>query len=123
MSGVNAEADVDVEQAFLEAARRRSEFLRLNKPQKANREYDRIYKLKNRLRLLPDRGETMLKRISLNDDPEVRMTAAAALLAVDEPFAVKIFEDIAKDNKGLCSFTAEMTLSEWRSGRLNEYWT
>jgi hypothetical protein len=111
-----------LEREFLDAATKRSHLLQSGEPRKANRQYDRIHRLKDKMRELPDRGEAALKRISKTDDPAVQMAAAAALLAVDEQFATELLERIAVSHRGLDSFTAEMTLKEWRRGVLREYW-
>jgi hypothetical protein len=61
----------------------RSQFLRVGKTERANWEYDRLHELlKKRLRPLPDRGEACLRRVAEHQNSEVRIHAAAALLAV-----------------------------------------
>ena len=112
-----------IERDFLATALRRSEFLRRGKSAaRANWEYDRLYQLfKEGLRLLPHKGEAALKRIAASDDTNVRSVAATALLAIDEPFAIRLLQEIV-DRKAAGSFTAEMTLREWKRGRLREYW-
>jgi len=109
------------EQEFLEAAMKRAEYIRQNEAERANQEYDRLHRLKDRLRGFPDRGEAALKRISVNDGPEVQIVAAAALLAIDEAYGVQLLQRTAT-GQGLSSFTAEMTLREWSRGNLREYW-
>ena len=116
------ETESVLEREFLQAASKHSEFLRGHEPKKANREYDRLHKLKNKMRHLPDRGEALLKRIAANIDIEVQISAAAALLAVDEAYALKILKRIAETKVGLSSFTAEMTLKEWKKGSIKDYW-
>ncbi len=108
-------------QRYLETALKQSQFLRKNDPARANREFKKLHAIKNELRRLPDRGEAILKRIILEDDVEVRIHAAAALLAVDEPFALKVLDEIASTEPGLPSLTAKMTALEWRAGRLRDY--
>ena len=112
-----------LETAFLETALRRVDLLRMNEPKKANREYDKLHEIKNRLRMTPDKGEAALKRIALNVNLEVKILAAASLLAVDEQFAIVLLEKIASSQAGLSSFTAEMTIREWRSGTIRAYWS
>jgi hypothetical protein len=113
----------DLEREFLLSAANRSEFVRLNDSKRANREYDKLHKLKERMRQLPDRGKAALRRIAkASKDPEVQIAAAAALLAVDERFAIDILQQVQNGNSGLPSFTAEMTLREWRAGSMREYW-
>lgn len=107
---------------FLEAALRLSQFLRKNDADRANREYDRLHALKNKLRTLPDRGESILKRLVTSDDVHVKVSAAAALLAVDEAHAIDVLERIARSELGLVSFSAEMLIQEWRNGAVKDYW-
>ena len=111
-----------METDFLETALRRSDLLRLNDSKKANRQYEKLHELKNRLRTLPDKGEAALKRIAMHPDLDVKILAAASLLAVDELYAIALLEQVAAINSGLQSFTAEMTLREWRSGSIRDYW-
>lgn len=112
-----------VEREFLEAAVKRSQLLQAGKPKNANDRYDELYRLKGRMRQLPDRGEAALKRISTTADPDVQIMAAAALLALDETFATELLERIRDRNPGLPALTAQMTLQEWKSGSIREYWS
>jgi len=114
--------EAQLEGEFIETSLRRTELLRRRETVKANREYDKIHRLKEKLRTLPDRGEAVLKRIAMLDDPETRMLAAAGLLAIDEPHALRILEAIASGLLGTTSFTAEMTVREWKNGALKAYW-
>jgi hypothetical protein len=79
-------SEQSLESEFLEAATKRSQLLQSGEPRKANRQYGRIHRLKEKMRGLPDRGEAALKRISKTNDPAVQIVAAAALLALDERF-------------------------------------
>ena len=105
------------------AAHRRSELLRIGDAKGANKEYDRLHNLKDRFRTLPDKGNAALRRIGLTNDLEVRLLAAAALLALDEPLAVGLLTEIAKSESLFASFTAEMTLREWAAGNLRQHWS
>jgi len=104
-----------VEREFLQAAVKRSQLLQAGDPKKANKEYDELYRLKGQLRQFSDRGEAALKRISTTEDPDVQIVAAAALLALDEPFATVLLERIRDTTPGIPSLTAEMTLKEWKN--------
>lgn len=76
------------------------------------------------MRRLPDRGEGALKRAAAaTEDPDARILVAAALLAVDEAFATTLLEQIRIADVGLPSFTAEVTLKEWRAGAIRGYWS
>ncbi len=110
-----------------------SEFLRIGSqwsaathrrnPKRANTLYHRLYDIIRAMRCLPDRGEAALKRITTASDPEVRTLAAAGILALDEPYALGILEDVAGEGLRLVSFTAQMTIREWRAGSIREYWS
>ena len=92
-------------------------------PKRANKLYDKLYELTRRMRLLPDRGEAILKHITEIAEPEVRVFAAAAILALDERYALRVLRDVATHEKGLVTFTAEMTIREWKAGNLRVYWS
>lgn len=111
-----------LEHDFIQSAVRRSDLLRRGDAEKANDEYDKLHKLKNKMRSLPDRGEAALKRISTSDDPEIKILAAVALLAIDEVYAVDLLNSIVERRLGTKSFEARMTLQEWRNGSLKDYW-
>ena len=116
-------SEESVEREFLQAAVKRSQLLQAGEPKQANKEYDKIYRLKGMLRQFPDRGEAALKRISRTEDPDVQIMAAAALLALDEPFAIELLERIRDCSPGLPSFTAQMTIQEWKNGSIRDYWS
>lgn len=111
-----------LESEYLTTSLRRAALLRTpNGADEANKEYDKLrVLLKGRLRLLPDKGEAILKRIASVDEPDVQIDAAACLLVLDEPFAVAKLERLA-NGRGFSATTAWMTLKEWRKGGLREY--
>ena len=110
-----------IEREYLDTSLRRSHFLKANNIKAANKEFDKLHQLlKKYVRLLPDRGEKILKHIARNSNLDVKIEAAAALLAVDENFAIELLEGIALD-PGLHGFTAAMTLKEWKNGKLKNY--
>jgi hypothetical protein len=114
--------EAEIERAFLGAAVKRSEFLRLRQTKKANREYDKLHKLlKHRIRALPDRGEALLKRVAAHPSFDVQINAAAGLLAIDEAYAIRLLEEVCRRASGLTSFTAELTLRQWRAGSIRAY--
>lgn len=108
-----------LEQEYLTASLRRAEFLRTpNGSRLANLEFDKLKQMLERgLRLLPDKGEAVLKRVSQNAEPYVQINAAAGLLSLDEGFAVRILEQAAR-GRGFAAITAATTLKEWRKGKL-----
>ena len=48
---------------------------------KKTKEYDKIYRLKGKLRQLPDRGAAALKRISTTEDPDVQIMGGICALS------------------------------------------
>lgn len=115
----------NLEQKYRNTSFKRAEYLATNDSKRANREFDKLTKLRREgLRSLPDRGEAILKRLAESPDaaccPYVLIDAAADLLAVDEAYAIKLLENVAKGT-GLEAFTAEMTVKEWRKGKLREF--
>jgi hypothetical protein len=111
----------ELEGAYLETALRRSRDLKRGNVVAANQAFDELRNLKNQMRLLPDRGEAMLKRIASHSDVDVRIGASANLLAIDEAFALGVLQTIEKSDRGLASITAKYTIREWRAGKLADY--
>ncbi|MEO5924742.1 MAG: hypothetical protein ABIR70_13035 [Bryobacteraceae bacterium] len=109
-----------LEQEFLDTSAERSQFLRDGQPRKANKAYDRLHQLKVQMRRLPDRGEVAFKRMCCVEDVELRLLAAANLLALDEAYAIGVLKEIAALPVGLTSLGAKTTLQEWRSGALTD---
>ncbi len=62
-------------------------------------------------------GREFLLGLLGHDDMHVRGWAAKDCLFFDSPEAVKVLEDLGKDD-GLRGLAAQTTLSEWRKGRL-----
>ena len=111
-----------LEREFARLAERRSRALAENDSKAANRYYDRLYRLKDEIRALPDKGEALLGRvISSSSDPEVRITAASLLLPINEAAALGELGAIAGGDLGLVSLTARMTVRQWMAGALSDY--
>ena len=70
------------------------------------------------LRSLPDSGQQFLRSCLADNDPSVVSWAAFYLLPFKEAEAVKALERVAKGDTRLIAFNAEITLDEWRAGRL-----
>jgi hypothetical protein len=82
-----------------------------------------MHRIKDRMRALPDRGADVLRRVlSSNQDPNVRLMVAAALLAVDEVKALAELDDLGSRDLGLVSASARLTADEWKRGALRDYW-
>ncbi len=126
----------------MDAARRHGEKGR--GPAAVNSAYDRVVAPMMTLRTAPDRGRGFLVTCLANSDPSVVMWAASYLLpqrraikalklAADglvtlvawtgshllpENQAIKALRRVARWDTGLVGLDAEMTLREWRAGRL-----
>ena len=105
----------DIARSFALAATKRSQLLASGNWRQAEEEFSRLQRFRVQLRGLPDRGEAALKRIAGSDDPEVKIIAAAGLLALDEDFAVALLEQVRDTHEGILAATAEMTIQEWRN--------
>ena len=110
----------EIEQLFLTTAMNRSRLLKTD-VKAANREYDKLHRLKKELRSLPDRGGAILKRVAQHPNLDVQISALAMLLAVDEIYAIDALREIAASERGLPSFTAAMTIQEWNAGSIKDY--
>ena len=110
---------VNPEQRFIEAAREHGLSTREGGGVVAtNAAYDRIVSAVKALRASPDRGQHVLLNCLASDDPSVVTWAALYLLPLKERAAVAALRRIARSGVRLVSLGAEMTLKEWRAGRL-----
>lgn len=74
--------------------------------------------ISNVITFLKEQNEMERLSVFLNNSSEgVRLWAATYLLPVNEQQAIGVLEEIAKGS-GICSFNADITLSEWRKGDL-----
>jgi len=84
----------------------------------ANRAHDRITRIHH---VLYERGaaaQRELRTLLQHDEASVRLWAALHSLAVAPAEAEAVLEEIAGGAPSLLRLSAEMTLSEWRSGQL-----
>jgi hypothetical protein len=67
------------------------------------------------------KSENRLDELSVlleHKNPYVRLWASAYTLQIDSASAEKVLEELTLIKKDMVGFTAEITLQEWRSGRL-----
>ncbi len=81
-----------------------------------NRVYDEIQDLFQKIVAARMRKE--LLPLLDHEQPAVRLKAAFHTLATDPKRAEASLESVAKEGPPLVSFTAKMTLKEWRNGNL-----
>ena len=113
---------VELEKEFVQAALARSRFLSQGEATKAGRECEKLRDIAGRIRALGDRGELVLKRIAGSQDAELRIMAAAGLLALDQVFATNLLRKVVQGRDQSKAFDAEMTLKEWQNGIKQEFW-
>jgi uncharacterized protein DUF2019 len=86
----------------------------------ANRIFDKLHKLDLALRT-SEGGRAAVESLLAHSNRGVRLKAASACLAWDSASAIGVLEDLA-DPRGLHSLEAEMTLGEYRAGRMRFDW-
>lgn len=86
-------------------------------PKVANMWYDKMHVCYKQLRDLPE-GRAAI--ISCLDDPSPHIRCAAGAHCLQwEPLKAQITLERLRDSKGPCAFTAEITLEEYRKGKLS----
>jgi hypothetical protein len=83
---------------------------------KANRAYAR---LNSAYRMLKEKDPDLHDLVTLIDhsDISVRLWSAAHLLLINSKVALPVLEKISED-KGPVAFSAEMTIKQWKGGKL-----
>ena len=103
---------------FVEGAREHGLYTVEGDAPATNRAYKKIILALKELRETPDRGESFLASLLQSEDLSVVTWAALYLLPSNPEEAVKALQKVASEGKSLIAFDAEMTLKEWRAGRL-----
>jgi Domain of unknown function (DUF2019) len=83
-----------------------------------NKAYEQLISALRELRKESDKGERFLLELLENDDLSVVTWSALYLLPLREADATAALERVAKSGVPRIGFSAEMTLKEWRAGRL-----
>ncbi|HEY1425366.1 MAG TPA: hypothetical protein VGF50_01725 [Caulobacteraceae bacterium] len=104
------------ERQFVEAARLHGRLTNEN-PGANHAAYDKVVASRKELRALPDQGQFFLVACLADSDPSVVAWAAFYLLPTRTAEAVAALTRVAT-GQDLVAFDAEMTLEEWRAGRL-----
>ena len=113
------EALADYEATLVAMHSRRTE--PLTAPGDWNRLVDQSQRLLLAVRLTPE-GRAGISALMTHPDSTVRLWASAAALGWDPDIAEVTLTAIA-GGEGFGAFEAEITLREWRAGRLNTDWT
>lgn len=83
---------------------------------KGNKAFDIIAKVAKKIKQLDPKFNVLLPLLKHKND-SVKLHAAFYLLPYQIKLAERVLKKISKNN-GLVAFTAEMTLKEWKAGRL-----
>jgi hypothetical protein len=108
---------IDPELQFVQAAKQHGLHTIAGEPTAVNAAYDEIVAALQVLRASPDRGQRFLETCLTNNDPSVVCWAALYLLPFKERAATAALKRVAR-GKSWVAFDAQMTLDEWRAGRL-----
>jgi hypothetical protein len=111
-------AVIDPERQFIESARQHGFYTHEGNPRATNKAHDRVVAAREGLRARPDKGRQFLSACLADDDPAVATWAAFYLLPFRDAEAIETLERVARSDVGPVAFDAEMTLKEWRAGRL-----
>ena len=101
---------------YVHAIRQRRAFMDALDSKSANKEYRKMMLALKDIRKTPDRGLAFLTGLT-HDDDDLALSAAVDLLPLDEKLAIRTLKKIAK-GPGENGFVAEMTLREWKAGRM-----
>ena len=108
----------EVEDRFVDAARKHGLGTREGNPRMTNKAYDDLIVALREIRRTPDKGVAFLIGQLNNDDASVVTWAGLYLLPFREKEASHALERVASQGIPRMSFDADMTLKEWRAGRL-----
>ena len=83
-----------------------------------NAAYDRMAKVQQELKSVPDRGLAVVMDLIKHSNDWVKLEAGAHLLALREELACAVLERLAAGPSKHVAFEAQMILQEWRAGHL-----
>ena len=106
------------EDRFIEGARQHGEGTIEGDAPVANRAYKKLIIDLREMRQAPDRGEAFLVSQLGSENPSIVTWSALHLLPYRQGEAVLALEKVVETGPPLIAFGAEMTLKEWRAGRL-----
>ncbi len=89
----------------------------------SNKAYDKLYVAARKIRLhSADGGEAFFGSLLNHTMPYVSLCAAFNLIPFNPKLAQAIYKRLAKGPAGEVRIAAEMTLNEWKAGRLDPDW-
>lgn len=102
---------------FIDAAIKREDALEYGNAKIANKKYAEMEKIRKQWMKDPDRLLELLEPLLNHENDAVRLHAAFTLLRIIPERCEGVMEEIASKD-GEVAFEAEMTLREWKNGRL-----
>lgn len=103
---------------YIDAILKREKALETGNARVANRYYDKIADIIDKLKEENTKELMKLKPLLEHEEVSVRFTTAFYLLQIIPEDAERILEDISQ-TRNRSSFEAEMTLREWRKGNIS----
>lgn len=109
---------VSAQDSFVEGARQHGQGIVEGDAPLANKAHKKIMLALKGIKETPDRGESFFLTLLENEDVSVVKWAALYLLPSRREEAERALQKIAESASPMIAFGAEMTLKEWRAGRL-----
>jgi hypothetical protein len=109
---------ISAQDRFIEATRQHGQSIVKGDASMANKAHKNIMLAVKEIRETLDRGESYFLSLLANEDTSVVKWAALYLLQSRQSEAEQALQKIAETGPPLIAFGAEMTLKEWRAGRL-----
>ena len=106
-------------ESYRKAAAERANAVAVGRHRVANRNYDLIVSIARELRSRGRDGECALEQMLEHESLEVRVWAAFHCLPFAATAAEQVLKEAAEGPPSPTRLEAEMTLSEWKAGRLH----
>lgn len=110
--------EASAEDRFIEGAREHGEATVEGDAPATNKAYRKLALALREIREQPDRGDAFLASLLSNQDLSVVAWASTFLLFSRQREASEALQRVSKSASPLIAFGAEMTLKEWKAGRL-----
>jgi hypothetical protein len=103
---------------YAEYASQHGEGIEHGDHKKANKAHDKLIKIYHQIKEREALNHPMFKGLLFSSDPGVLGWAATHSLAISPKEAETVLIELGKIPNSLIAFSANMTLEEWRNGRL-----
>lgn len=103
---------------YEQAARLEEFYSQLGDDRKANEQHDKLRAVYREIKAHGREASLSILRLLDSDSIGVRIWTAYFSLEFAPEIGASVLEEISRTSKGIQRFTAEMTLKEWKAGRL-----